>query len=55
MEQSIENIKYEAYKSLENTEQITGKKNEYIGERILEINDLQINFGYYLSHRSFLF
>ena len=40
MEQSVEKIKYEVYKSIKLTEQITGKPSEQLVERMKEIEAL---------------
>ena len=48
MEQSVEKIQYEVYKSIKLTEQITGEPNEKLVERMKEIEALQKKFGCYL-------
>ena len=40
MEQSVEKIQYEVYKSIKLTEQITGKPSEQLVERMKEIEAL---------------
>ena len=55
MVQSIEKIKYEVYKSIGLAQQITGKHNPQLVERMKEIETIQKKFEYYLSEKPYIF
>ena len=55
MVQSIEKIKYEVYKSIGLAQQITGKPNPLLVERMKEIETIQKKFEYYLSEKPYIF
>ena len=55
MEQSIEKINLEIYKSIKLTKQITGKTRESLVKSMEKIEEIQKTFGIYLSERSYVF
>ena len=55
MEQSIEKINLEIYKSIKLTKQITGKTRESLVKSMEKIEEIQKTFGTYLSERSHIF
>ena len=55
MEQSIEKIQLEIFKSVKLTQKITGKTRESLVENMKKIDEIQKTFGIYLSERSFVF
>ena len=55
MEQSIQKIQLEIFKSIQNTQQITGEPSESLVNRLRQIEALQKKFGAYLSERPFIF
>ena len=55
MENSIDKIAYEVYKSNQLTSQITGKASEELVERMKEIQAFKKTFGSYLTGKPFIF
>ena len=55
MENSIDKIAFEVYKSNQLTSQITGKPSEELVERMKEIQAFKKTFGSYLTGKPFIF